>query len=81
MSGTSASPENGISEGLPSARKSPPSTTTRIAGRIEPAIVPIEPIRLDARTPARFAIVVPQKNTIIVTTRNTLFVASAGSIA
>ena len=46
-----------------------PRPTTRIAGRIEPAIVPSEPSSDDARTPRRFSSVVSQKKTSMTVTR------------
>ena len=79
MSGISASREKGICDGLPCMRYTAPSTTTSTAGRIDPAIVPIEPIALDARTPGSVSSVAPQKNPSITTTRYSLFVASDGS--
>jgi hypothetical protein len=79
MSGTSAPGVNAICDGLPWSRNAAPSTTTRIAGTIEPVTVPIAPSFAEARTPRRLAAVVAQKNTSMTTTRKTLFVASPPS--
>jgi hypothetical protein len=80
-SGTSAPAENGICVGLPCARNAAASTTSPIAGMMDPAIVPTEPIHDDVPTPRRLTIVVAQKNASMTTTRKTLSVASEGSSA
>src|SRR6266542_1859995 len=80
ISGISALPENGISEWWPLARKAMPSTTTRAAGTIDPAIVPTVPMAAERLTPGRLARVMPQKNVSMTTMRKTLFVARSRSI-